>query len=40
MKENLVSDCCKAELVYHQADEGTGFCSCSKCGEGCNWVEE
>lgn len=36
MINQLVSSCCKAMLVAHVSDEGTGHYTCSKCGEACD----
>lgn len=35
-----LSDCCKAELEIHQADEGTGHFRCKSCGKACDPYEK
>ncbi len=32
----LISNCCKAMLVAHITDEGTGHYTCSNCSEPCD----
>lgn len=38
--DNKISSCCKAPIIYHTEDEGTGYMSCEKCGKACDWYSE